>query len=262
MKSAKKKVGISTSSTETKKLGVSLARIPYRWVHIMMVLLIYMFCTCVYGDVFQRAQQDCYVSTNAEYMTYLLRLPLGQFYWVMRFFMLVFKNVWLGGAVMTILLVGSACCLSKTIGLSRQWKLLAFLLPMSVLYFFVWRGVRLYFLDEPSLVLGVPVVLFILMALATLVSTFFRKINVLENQKFAHWISVLIILIASAVLVGSVYAFRENDVVCARMQNRMLKADWEGIVDDALSVKRGSRPIAAYYAIALFSSRSTLKASV
>lgn len=251
MKSATKKVVSSATPVKTKKLGFSLARIPYRWVHILAVLLIYLCCTWIYGDVFQRAQQECYVSTNSEYMAYVLRLPLGEFYWAMRFFMLVFKNVWLGGAVMTILLVGSACCLSRMIGLTRQWKLLSFLLPLAVLAYFVWRGVRVYYLDEPSLVLGIPLLVFAITSLGALVATFVRKKKTLSEQIYAHWISVVTVLIAGAGLVSSVYVFRENDVVCARMQNRMLTADWEGIAEDALSVNRGSRPIAAYYAISL-----------
>ncbi|MBR4297745.1 MAG: hypothetical protein IKT82_06120 [Bacteroidaceae bacterium] len=251
MKSAKKKVVSSASPAKSEKKGFSLPQIPYRWGHVLAVLLIYACCTCIYGDVFQRAQQDCYVSMNSEYMAYVQRLPLGDFYTAMRFFMLAFKNVWLGGAVMTILLVGSACCLSRLIGLTRQWKLLSFLLPLSVLGYFVWRGVRVYYLDEPSWVLGLPTLVFVITALGALIASFVRKKKALSEQKHANLTSAIIFAIASVALISSTYAFRENDIVISRMQNSMLEADWEGIAEDALSVDRGSRPVAAYYAIAL-----------
>ena len=251
MQSATKKAGSPVTPVKAKRKAFTLPQIPYRWVHVLAVLLIYFCCTWMYGDVFQRAQQDCYVSANSEYMTYVTRLPLGDFYWAMRFLMLVFKNVWLGGAVMTVLLVGSACCLSRAIGLTRQWKLLSFLLPLSVLGYFVWRGVRVFYLDEPSLVMGVPFAIFVLTALAALVATFVRKKKEAVKQQFAHWASISVFTLAGLSLVGSTYAYRENDIVISRMQNRMLEADWEGMAEDALSVDRGSRPVAAYYAISL-----------
>ena len=90
MSAAKKNV-VSSAATIKKvnkeKLRFSLTQIPYRWIHVLMVLFIYVFCTCIYGDLFQRAQQESFVTTNREYMTYILRLPFGEFHWAMRFVM-------------------------------------------------------------------------------------------------------------------------------------------------------------------------------
>ena len=253
------KVAKTASPVKMEKKGFFLTRIPYRWAHVAMVVLIFAFCTVVYGDVFQRAQQECYVSTQSEYMTYVMRLPFGEFYWAMRFAMLVFKNVWLGGALLTVLLVGSACLLSRAIGLSRQWKLLSFLPAFCVLAYFVWRGARVYFLDEPSLVIGLPVILFIVAALCAIIMSFVRKKQTLAQQKYAHWVSLVLAFITCGLLIGSTYVLRQNDVLCARMQNRLLKSDWEGIINDALSADRGSRPVAAYYAIALVQQNQLLE---
>lgn len=262
MSAAKKNV-VSSAATIKKvnkeKLRFSLTQIPYRWIHVLMVLFIYVFCTCIYGDLFQRAQQESFVTTNREYMTYLLRLPFGEFHWAMRFVMLVFKNVWLGGAMMTVLLVGSACCLSRIMGLSRQWKLMSFLLPLSVLGYFVWRGTRLYFLDEPSLVVGIPLFIFLAMAVGALVVSFIRKKQSDVETVTTHWSALIVVLLACVTLVSCVNWYRQNDVVCARMQNKMLQADWDGIIEDALDTDRGSRPIAAYYAIALVQQNQLLE---
>lgn len=253
MKSTTKKPVTSSAPTATKQRSWSLLQIPYRWVHFVTILFIYVCCTCVLGDLFQRAQQDCYVSSEAERMTYILREPMGAYYWAMRFVMLVFKNVWLGGAVMTVLLVGSACCLSRLLGLSRRWKLLTFLLPLATLAYFAWRGLRLYFHDEPSLVMGIPFALFVVTAVGALVATCVRKHRASADFEpaTAHWSAILVVLLAGASLFSYVHLYRQNDVVCARLQNRMLEADWEGMAEDALSARQGSRPVAAYYAVAL-----------
>ena len=261
MKSATKKVVSSTTPVPTKKSAFSISKIPYRWVHFAMIVFIYLCCTWIYGDVFQRAQQDCYVSADPERMTFVLRQPMGVFYWAMRYLMLVFKNLWLGGAVLTVLLVGSACCLSRMLGLTRQWKLVSFLLPMSVLAYFVWRGVRIYFHDEPSWIMGLPVIVFGVTVLGALVATFVRRGREAATPKgtYAHWASVAIVVVAGVLLSGFTHIYRENDVLIARMQNRMLVADWDGIVDDALSAQRASRPVAAYYAIALVQQNQLLE---
>ena len=218
MKSTTKKPVTSSAPTATKQRSWSLLQIPYRWVHFLTILFIYVCCTCVLGDLFQRAQQDCYVSAEAERMTYILREPMGAYYWAMRFVMLVFKNVWLGGAVMTVLLVGSACCLSRLLGLSRRWKLLTFLLPLATLAYFAWRGLRLYFHDEPSLVMGIPFALFVVTAVGALVATCVRKRRASADSvpATAHWSAILVVLLAGASFFSYVHLYRQNDVVCAR----------------------------------------------
>lgn len=253
MKSTTKKPVSSPTPTATKQRSWSVLQIPYRWVHFLTILFIYVCCTCLLGDLFQRAQQDCYVSTDPERMVFVLRQPMGEYYWLMRYMMLVFNNVWLGGAVLTVLLVGSACCLSRLFGLPRRWKLLTFLLPFATLAYFAWRGMRLYFHDEPSLVMGIPFAIFVVTAVSALVATFVRKgkAAVAATPATTHWSALLVVLLAGASLFSYIHFYRQNDVVCARLQNSMWNADWEGMAEDALSARRGSRPVAAYYAISL-----------
>lgn len=260
MASTKKVISSGVHDSKSKR-ALTNVRLPYMWGHILMVLFIYVFCTLIFGDVFQRAQQDCYVSSDSERMTFVLRQPLGEFYWGMRYLMLVFKNVWLGGAVLTTLLVGSACCLSRVLHLSRRWKLLSFLLPLSLLSYLTWRGTRLYFLDEPSMIVGLPLILFIITAMLAMVATAIRKsrTQVVACSKHAHWSSVLVVLLSCVGLLGFTNYYRENDVVVARLQNKMLKGDWEGMSEEALSARRGDRSVAAYYAISLVQQNQLLE---
>ena len=243
------------------KIISKLKHVPYRVWHFVVVLFIYVFCTLLFGDVFQRAQQDCYVSANPERMTYVLRLPFGEYHWLMRYLMLTFKNVWLGGAVLTLLLVGTACCLSRILNLSRRWKLLSFVLPLLTLGFLTWRGLRIYFHDEPSLVMGVPFALFLVMGVVALAVTIVRgkKAVKCDATSSASWVSVSVVAVMMLGLVGFTQVYRQNDVLISRMQNRLLQADWEGIADDALSARLGSRPVAAYYAISLVQQNQLLE---
>ncbi len=256
-----KKVKSSVDHDAKGKYTLAKVRLPYMWSHILVVLFIYAFCTLIFGDVFQRAQQDCYVSSDSERMAFVLRQPLGVFYWGMRYLMLVYKNIWLGGAVLTVLLVGSACCLSRIFHLSRRWKLLSFALPLSMLGYLVWRGTRIYFLDEPSLIMGLPLLVFLFTALLAAIATVIRKqkCQSAEHHVYAHWGSFLATLLLCVGLLGFTNYYRENDVVVARLQNKMLKEDWKGMSDDALSVRRGDRAVAAYYAISLVQQNQLLE---
>ena len=238
---------MSKLKTQIKQL--SWREIPYRWVHVAAVVLIYVFCTWMYGDVFQRAQQNCYVTTSAEQMVFLRHLDGGNIYWGLRFLMLPFKNLWLGGAWLTMWLVGSACLLSHALRLTRRWKLVTFVLPILTLCYFVWRGIRIYYHDEPSIIIGLPIAVVLLTGIAALVGHFACKKPAAE--KHAHPVSIAIVAVAFAALFVGTDRFRQNDVLTASMQNKMWEADWDGIVDDALSARQGNRTIAAYYAIAL-----------
>ena len=122
---------MSKKTVETAKYPL-WKRIPYRWAHIVAVVAIYAFCTVVYGEVFVRAQQNCYVASSPELMTYVKNLPFGDVYCAARYLMLPFKNLWLGGAWLTMWLVGSACllargliyCAQHTQGEAHVWKTL------------------------------------------------------------------------------------------------------------------------------------------
>ena len=261
MKPVAKKIVSSQKDNGGAKIMSKLKRVPYRVWHFVVVLFIYVFCTLLFGDVFQRAQQECYVSANPERMTYVLRLPFGEYHWLMRYLMLLFKSVWLGGAVLTLLLVGSACCLSRIMNLTHRWKLLTFALPLLTLGFLTWRGLRIYFHDEPSLVMGIPFALLLMLGVVALVVTMIRgkKKPQRESASSASWVSVSVVAVMALMLVGFTQVYRQNDVLICRMQNRMLQADWEGVADDALSARRGSRPVAAYYAISLVQQNQLLE---
>ncbi|MBO5698900.1 MAG: hypothetical protein J6R79_02715 [Bacteroidaceae bacterium] len=223
--------------------------IPYRWVHIAAVLLLYVFCTWAYGDVFQRAQQYCYVSLSAEQMTYVSNLPWGDVHWAMRFLMLPFKNLWLGGAWLTMWLVGSACLLARALRLSRKWKPLTFLLPILTLTYMVYRGIRIYYHDEPSTVIALPVFVTLVCGVLALVGHFLRKKP--EAEANTSMVVVAPVLLAFIALFVGTDWFRQNDVLTARLQNQMWQAEWEEMEQEALSARRPTRAVAAYYAIAL-----------
>ncbi|MBO5702962.1 MAG: hypothetical protein J6R91_00060 [Bacteroidaceae bacterium] len=223
--------------------------IPYRWVHIAAVLLLYVFCTWAYGDVFHRAQQYCYVSTSAEQMVYVSNLPWGDIYWVLRFLMLPFKSIWLGGAWMTLWLVGSACLLARALRLSRKWKPLTFLLPILTLSYLVFRGIRVYYHDEPSMVIGLPILVTLVCGLCALAGHFALKKR--QHETKSPMGVVLALGLSFVLLFVSTDYFRQNDVLTARLQNMMWQAEWEDMEKEALSARRPTRAVAAYYAIAL-----------
>ena len=48
-------------------------------------VLLFVFCTFIYGDVFVRAQQDAFVVSDATSMKFLTDTPFGHLFWFGRF---------------------------------------------------------------------------------------------------------------------------------------------------------------------------------
>lgn len=227
-------------------------------VKLTLFVLLAVFCTFVYGDVFARAEQEGFVNFDRTTMKFLLDKPLGEVYWLGRVMLLVFKSKWIGGIVLAALLTGTACQLDYIFRLSRT-KLcgVSFLLPVAELAYLVSLGTNLYYKEEPSRTMLYPVAIFLFLLLCRVV------VQIIRHRKHAEAVSVeaknlrvfpygfAISLAAIGVLFGYAYGARQNTILEARMQNRLWDQDWEGMVEDGLSARRPTRAVAAYYAMGL-----------
>lgn len=232
--------------------------------YLLGFLLLWIFCSFIYGDVFVRAEQDSFFSFDQDSMAYVLSQPWGYIYWGARFLLLSYKSAWAGGLLLSLIFTATAWLIDYCF--KTPWRLrgLAFHLPIFVLAFFVYRGLNIFHKNEPGIIFLVPVALLFLSAfMALLVRIFSKKkeqaVHVEQKPRrlFSEGISAL--LISSAVLYGCTLHFRENEILTTRLQNMATEARWEEMIDEALSASRPTRAIAAYYAMALVQTNQLLE---
>lgn len=233
--------------SEKKKLSIRLS--PY----LLGFILIFIFCSFIYGDVFTRAEQDSFFTFDATSMKFLTDQSLGYVYWGGRFLLIAFKNVWTGALLLSLILTGTAWCLASALSLSPRLRGLSFLVPFLALGWMVWRGTSIYYKNEPSLIVLVPLALLLLSVVLAAVSALLRKHNTPCSPCKVSALNPgnLCIVLFSAILYTGTLMFNQNEILTARMQNNLLRDDFNSLVEDGLSARRPSRAVAAYYTIGL-----------
>lgn len=223
-----------------------------RWLPYGLVfLLFWFFCAVVYGDVFTRAAEANFVTSDAMQMKYVLDQRFGWLYWPARYVLLTFSQAWLGGLVMSLLLTAAVALADYALRLPASWRGASALLPGALLGWMLWRGTSLYYKNEPSLIFVLPFVLLAVLALAAVLVQFLKRRRAARPARRWRPYGLLVPVVVFAALWYATDTCNQNVVLTARMQNRLLQADWDGMIEDALSARRPTRAVAAYYAVAL-----------
>lgn len=237
-------------------------KLPAWFPYALGLALLWLFCSCIYGSVFTRAAQDSFVTFDGAQMKFLTDQSGGYLYWGARVLLLSFKSAWAGGLFLALLLSASAWLLDHALHMPRKFRGASFLLPLALLGYFVYRGLNIYHKTEPSIIFLYPVLLLAATALcAGITAILHRKGSTKKEAPTARLFSPgnIILLAASILLYAAALWFNQNDILTARMQNRAAEGNWEGIIDDALSARRPTRAVAAYYAIALVQTNQLLE---
>lgn len=223
-----------------------------RWLpYGLAFLLFWFFCAVVYGDVFTRAAEANFVTSDAMQMKYVLDQRFGWLYWPARYVLLTFSQAWLGGLVMSLLLTAAVALADYALRLPASWRGASALLPGALLGWMLWRGTSLYYKNEPSLIFVLPFVLLAVLALAAVLVRFLKRRRAARPARRWRPYGLLVPVVVFAALWYATDSCNQNVVLTARMQNRLLQADWDGMIEDALSARRPTRAVAAYYAVAL-----------
>ncbi|MDO4930470.1 MAG: DUF6057 family protein [Bacteroidales bacterium] len=239
-----------------------LARLP--WNYIVTFILFWIFCYCIYGDVFARSAEANFITTSDTQMKFLLDKSWGNVYWFSRWGLLVFDNLLLGSVLLSLVLTFIVVLADRLLGLPKRWCGTSALISAAILGWMLSRGTNLYYKSEPSLIVLIPVLVLVVLAVLVLVKwVVLRK----QPRKAQAPVGVFRGLFPGAVVAIVLFAgltfyalkWNENVILTARMQNRTLVADWQGIIDDATSAKRPSRAVAAYYAMALVQTNQLLE---
>ena len=262
-----KKNTTASSSREEEKLQTKAPQAdspkPSAWkrwmTYTVAFALFYIFCTAVYGDVFARTAEENYVSGDMTTMNFLTSQDWGWIFYIGRWMLLPFLSKWIGAAIMAGVLTASTALLDRALGLSARLAGLCSFIPALALAWILYRGTNIYHRNEPSLIILVPMAIFLFCAIIALAAWLLRKRNSANGEqgegKTGKWaslpIGLLSPIIVFAALTFSALKFNPNDILTARMQLNYLRGDWEAMIEDAQGAERPTRAVTAYYAIAL-----------
>lgn len=221
-------------------------------------ILVWAFFTFVYGDILHRAEQDIYISPYEESFSYILTQPFGHLYYLARWPMLLCKWPWLGGLLLSLIMTIAAVALDYALCLPKKLSGIGYVVPAATIGWMIWRGSNIYYKNEPSLILLIPfaamAAALVLALIVGIVKLIVRKRQQAEAAivpaKVRPW-GVLMPIVLMGGLTWASYQFNYYAMVTARLQNMCSEEDWEGIIDEVRKVKRPSRAVAAFYAIAL-----------
>ena len=229
-------------------------------------VLLFVFCTVVYGEVFAQIAAENFVCADAEAMTYVRRMPFGMVFWAARYVLLVFLNKWVGGLLMALLLTLSAWLFDRT--LARPFRCapllrgIGFLPVVGLLSWMVYRGYNLYFRCEIStFVIQVFLLFFVSLVVAVVGWLAFRRNAPSEASGGLRRLPLcaLVALAAYGGLTWQALVKGENVRLTCAMQNRVAEGDWESVAELGRSAYNPTRSVAAYYAIALLQQNQLLE---
>lgn len=212
-----------------------------------------------YGDVLSRAEQESYISTSPDTMYYVLSQPNGSLYWLGRWGLLIFKHVALGAAVLAVVYTLTARFADYALRIPRNWEGAGFVVAFAQIGWIVWRGTNLYYKNEPSLFILIAAIALLVTALLALVVWVVRRKAARPVVQKVRPYGLLLSLFLAGGTAWAALHFNENEILTARLQNRMWKQQWAEMIEDARSAKQPSRSVAAYHAIALLQTDQLLE---
>lgn len=235
------------------KARLALSPRVARWLtYIVGFLALYAFLTLGYGDVFERAEQESYISTSPDTLYYLLSQPLGHLYWWGRWGLLVFRWAALGGLCLAVVWTLTARLTDYALRVPRRFEGVGFLVAAAQVGWILYCGTHLYYKSEPSRFILVAVALLLLSALAAGVTALVRRHRrprPCPAGVFPWGLLITLVAVGGCTVVAR--TVNENEWLTARVQNLAARGEWDEIIDLAQGVRRPSRAVAAYHAIAL-----------
>ena len=259
-KNKKSSKHINSRSAAAPKAGATKKKRGWLWkvpFYPLLFLLLWVFCSGVYGSVFYMSQQTSYFAWDATLMGFLLSQDCGWLYAAGRFLLLSYHYPILGGAVLAMMLTVCSWLLDYIFGFAAKVRFLLVLPPFAFLAYFVALNYSVNYHRETSLLMAVPfaamVVLGFVAAIRRIVSR--KRVQFLWKIPAGTKRELLVNNAGAVVAFAAITAFcvyqRDDLVRTCRMMRMLENSDWEGMTDAALGARRPSRSVAAYYAIAL-----------
>ena len=256
MATKKKGMSIRNNSVQTdnKKQGSS-RKIP---VYALVFVLLWVFCSFVYGDVFYITGQFSFFAFDSVLMKEVTDMSCAPMMIAGRMLLVLFKYPLLGGFVYALILTFSAFLVGYVFRLRGYWQIISLCIPFIWLFVLEYLGLNIFYQYEPSFVCSYPFLLMILLAVVAGVIKWRRNRSFKEiwlscpgKKTWTGWVNAAVCVLLFAGITALAQTKGQNTVYTAKMQRMLQSQDWEGMVELGCKAKQPSRPVACYYAIAL-----------
>ncbi len=242
-----------------KKDKSFLRKVPSSEIYGMTFILLLIFCVEVYGEMFRRTAEENFITTDKTAMKFLLDQPCGWLFWLSRWGLLLFKNKFIGSIFLSAVLTLIVILTDKLCRVPIKLKGISIIIPLGILGWAIGQGINLYHKNEPSLIILLPCLTLLTISIIYIAVHFIFPRKEKGSRKNGTYLNYLFPITAFALLTGGALHFGKNDILTARMQNRLWQADWSGMIEDGQSSKRPTRAIAAYHAIGLLQTGQLLE---
>lgn len=250
-KNAKEAIHQDTKAKQSRYMS---PRVPYL---LVLFVALWLFGWLVYGNAFYMSEQMSYFAWSKTLMAGVLSKSFGWLYAAGRLLMTTFHYPVLGSALLALILTLTVWFLEYLTGMKGKWKFVLALLPFAYLAYFVGLHYSMIFHRETSLLFGYALLGLAATGVLAGVKRLFFKVRIhspfsTRNDSLADTLvtsgTVVAAFIAMTVFcVVSRDDFRNTCLMMRQMEN----AEWDEMIDEALSTRHPSRNVAAYYAIAL-----------
>lgn len=247
----------SSDNSQHKKSFSLISIIPSVPIYLVIFLLYWLFSNYVYADVFYICEQFSLFAFDSVLMKEVMAIWFGPAMYVGRMFLLLFKFPVLGGFVYALILTAISLLISYVFRLRNSWRLFSFI-PFAWLMGLMHLGLNVYTRYDSSLIFSFPLVALLLLSVAAVVVKVVTKRSLMRtlkdysnDKKLFNLSNCLVAIIAFAGLTYMAGTSYLNTVCTAKMQRLLQNQEWEEMIEAAQANKRPSKPVAAYYAIAL-----------
>ena len=126
-----------------KELGKSslLHRLP--WAYLLTFAGFYVFSTCVYGDMLRRTAEANFITNDSTQMAFLTSQSWGTIYCWGRWMLCSMSNLYVGAALLSLVLTLTAVLADKALCIPRRWRGVSALVPAGVVLWMNCRGLNL-----------------------------------------------------------------------------------------------------------------------
>lgn len=225
----------------------------------IMFVATYLWAAWYYGDVLHMARERSFWVADTGQMEFLLSQEFGGLWYVGRMLMMLYHNPWIGALPLAAMLTWSTWCLGYGMRLTARWRWLQYLPAGAFMGLLSYEGINLFYENEAGAVMGIPFCATVILSIwALMIAGFSRKkapaiVRLPQDetrwQNLAQLAAVVVVFAAQAVITE---VWRPYVRVIADMNVRLLRSDWQGIMNTArANADLSYRPIAATYAIAL-----------
>lgn len=257
-KTPKPAAGVKPKATPQPRMKSVNKYFSSRWIYGIGFILMWIFTSWTYGDVFSHIAAENYFSFERLPMDFVLRRDGGEVFWVGRFLLLGFQNQWFGGFLLALILTVAAWLSDIPFRHNLGRAGIGFLPSLAALGYMVYRGFNLYVRHEVSVFLIISVGLLLLAAaFAFLFSRLCRNRDFTIVRTFPT--AAVFALCGYGALTYFALTHREDVRLTCRMQNQLDKENWEGMIETARSAQRPTRSMAALHALGLLRSNRLLQ---